>query len=150
MNDTCLRMADTYDTFNYIQMKELDSKKDVIVIIDDDTVEYQDNYKDIVEYQDNHKDSCCICLDEDELDYLLECCKNKIHSKCVRSWYSYKKSQICPLCKHGSDHSDHSDQNYEDDLLTALIPTENEARMIVRPLIYLFVYLMIVVILKLK
>jgi hypothetical protein len=144
MNDTCLRMTDTYDTYdtlNYIQMKELDSKKDVIVIIDDDTVEY---HKDIVEYQDNHKDSCCICLDEDELDYLLECCKNKIHSKCLRTWYSYKKSQICPLCKHGSD------QNYEDDLLTALIPTENEARMIVRPLIYLFVYLMIVVILKLK
>jgi hypothetical protein len=127
-------------------MKELNSEKDAIVIIDEDTVEY---HKDIVEYQDNHKDSCCICLDEDELDYLLECCKNKIHSKCLRTWYSYNKAAICPLCKHGN-HSDQSDQNYESDLLTALIPTENEARLIVRPLIYLFVYLIIMVILKLN
>jgi hypothetical protein len=123
-------------------MKELNSEKDVIVIIDDDTVEYQDT----VEYHKESKDSCCICLDEDELDYLLECCNNKIHSKCIQTWYSYKKSRICPLCKHG----DHTDQNYESDLLTALIPTENEARLIVRPLIYLFVYLIIMVILKLN
>jgi hypothetical protein len=108
----------------YIQMKELNSDTEVRI---------------------EFIETCCICLEESELDYVLECCNNKIHSTCIRSWYTFKKTNICPLCRHGTE-----SESEEVSFLQTLIPTEQEARMIVRPLLYLILYMIIVVILKMK
>lgn len=92
-------------------------------------------------------ETCCICLEEDELDYTLECCHNNIHSICIEKWYTFKKTVVCPLCRHESNETTNTEDH---SFLHDLIPTENEARIIIRPLIYLVLYMIVVVIVKMK
>lgn len=41
---------------------------------------------------------CCICL-ESECTFLTDCCKNKMHTKCIINWLVYKGEFNCPLCR---------------------------------------------------
>lgn len=78
---------------------------------------------------------CCICLDESEkLDFILDCCHNQIHSKCIEAWYTYDNCISCPLCRYSYP------KNEE-------IRQEIDQRRI-KPLIYLFVYIMICILLR--
>lgn len=47
---------------------------------------------------------CLICLDiiennDDNAVYILECCKNHVHLKCLYSWYTtHKNKKTCFIC----------------------------------------------------
>jgi hypothetical protein len=41
---------------------------------------------------------CCICL-ESGCTFLTDCCKNKMHTKCIINWLVYKGEFNCPLCR---------------------------------------------------
>ena len=41
---------------------------------------------------------CCICL-ESGCTFLTDCCKNKMHTKCIVNWLVYKGEFNCPLCR---------------------------------------------------
>lgn len=44
---------------------------------------------------------CCICL-ESNCDYIMICCKNKIHKECMINWFIYKGIFNCPLCRNSN------------------------------------------------
>lgn len=80
---------------------------------------------------------CCICLDESEkLDFILDCCHNQIHSKCLEAWYTYHNCISCPLCRHSYPKNEEMESQQEID----------QRR--IKPLIYLFVYIMICILLR--
>jgi hypothetical protein len=46
-------------------------------------------------------ETCCICLNTnpDDINFVTSCCKNKIHSCCIISWFIHKGEIDCPLCR---------------------------------------------------
>ena len=65
------------------------------------------NYLLNIDLSDNsliEQKECLICLDiiennNDNAVYILECCKNQVHLKCLYKWYtSHKNKKTCFIC----------------------------------------------------
>ncbi len=53
---------------------------------------------------------CCICLEPLKNDHSMDCCSQKIHKKCLKSWcekdYNLKILSKCPMCRTEFDNKD--------------------------------------------
>ena len=52
----------------------------------------------------NENECCLICLDDStSVNCILECCKKKVHSSCIKQWWNVKNMELndafCPHCR---------------------------------------------------
>jgi hypothetical protein len=120
----------------YIQMNDLNLNESNESNLNDLNLN-ESNESNLNEIYIEINDICCICLDESEkLDFILDCCHNQIHSKCLEAWYTYDNYTSCPLCRYSYPKNEEIESQQEID----------QRR--IKPLIYLFVYIMICIILR--
>lgn len=65
------------------------------------TVVNQGSYIKINAKGNIYQDECFVCLDTDEFEsiLILDCCKQKIHEKCLVNWILSKPNYHCAVCK---------------------------------------------------
>ena len=80
---------------------------------------------------------CPICpnniYDTDDSYYIMECCKNKVHLKCLTEWYkSHQKLKTCFICNQYNSFSENfvmsyisQNSNIQENNITASIQTVN-------------------------
>ena len=69
----------------------------------------EENYS-IKPNSEGHGETCAICLDEiKDFAYLMRCCKNKLHTVCLRKYLARAKTPSCAICRRNICKSEDKD-----------------------------------------